>query len=65
MVPTGGTPHPANAKFLHRFGWGLISVGGVEMAIELIGDLEDDQERTPVSADHLRTKWTAIADRME
>jgi hypothetical protein len=43
----------------------LISVGGVEMAIELIGDLEDDQEITPVSADHLRTKWTAIADRME
>jgi hypothetical protein len=65
MHHPGDSPHPADARTLHRFGWGLISVAGIDTAIELVDDREDDEESNPTFAGFLRAKWRAIAARME
>jgi hypothetical protein len=35
MHHPGDSPYPVDARTLHRFGWGLISVAGIDTAIEL------------------------------
>jgi hypothetical protein len=57
----GSTIHPGDAKMLHRLGWGLISIGGPDMALGLLANLQNDRLINPHFAGYLRSKWGAIA----
>ncbi len=59
------TIHASDQKTLHRFGWGLVSLAGSDAALGLIDDLLNDGTISPHFATFLRTKWQAIAARME
>jgi hypothetical protein len=59
------TPHPDDRRILDRLGWSLISVAGVETALDLVDEMLEDGESNPSFAAYLRTKWQAIANRME
>jgi hypothetical protein len=61
----GGTIHAADSKMLHRLGWGLVSLGGADLATGLIDDLSNDGKISPHFADFLRAKWNGIADSFE
>ena len=61
----GGTIHPGDAKTLHRMGWGLVSIGGADLALGLLDDLLIDGKISPHFGDFLRDKWTAIAAEFE
>lgn len=61
----GGTIHPGDAKTLHRMGWGLVSIGGADLALGLLDDLLIDGKISPHFGDFLHDKWTAIAAEFE
>ena len=46
MHHSDDAPHPADARTLHRMGWGLIAVAGLETAIDLIDAMLEDEEIT-------------------
>src|SRR5690242_12369602 len=54
---------PQDSKFLHRFGWGLISVCGPKTPIGLIDEMLEEKEISPAFADYLRAKWADLVAR--
>jgi hypothetical protein len=46
-------------------GWGLVSIGGADLALGLLDDLLIDGKISPHFGDFLRDKWTAIAAEFE